>query len=227
MEMKNNGKKGRGFMISGVLLTAAALFLSGYNLWDEYQATKNTRMALVQVAEIIPEGVKSAEQQLEDVSSLAEMEIPDFILNPDMDMPEKVIDGQAYIGVVEIPELNLELPIISEWNDERLKISPCRYTGSVYTNDMILAGHSYKNHFRYIRNLDAGDSVIFTDMDGNRFVYEVLEMEVIAGTDLERMTEGEWDLSLFTCTYGGQSRNTIRCKLSENGNGWMSRGAGY
>ena len=213
MEMKRNRKKGRFMMILGLLLTAAALLLAGYNLWDDYRAGQIANTALQMVSQEIPEGVENIEKQLEKVSSLGEVEVPDFVLNPEMSMPERDIDGQTYIGVVEIPKLELVLPIISEWDDEKLRISPCRYTGSVYMNDMILAGHSYVNHFRYIRKLVNGDSVIFTDMDGNRFVYEVIGAEVIAGTDVEGMLAGEWDLTLFTCTPGGQSRNTVRCQL--------------
>ena len=54
--------------------------------------------------------------------SLEILEIPDYILNPDMEMPKTKVDGQEYIGVVEIPALSLTLPVISECNDEKLKI---------------------------------------------------------------------------------------------------------
>lgn len=149
------------------------------------------------------------------------MEIPEFVHNPQMEMPEKVIDGQIYIGVVEIPTLSLKLPVIRDWSDERLKIAPCRYVGSVYTGDLIISGHSYKKHFRYIRKLVEGDPVIFTDMDGNRFVYQVSGTEVIAPDGVEQMVSGEWDLTLFTCTYNGSSRHTVRCTLVPEENPWM------
>lgn len=84
-------------------------------------------------------------QEIESESEKAE--IPEFVHNPQMEMPEKVIDGQIYIGVVEIPTLSLKLPVIRDWSDERLKIAPCRYVGSIYTGDLIISGHSYKNIF--------------------------------------------------------------------------------
>ena len=207
-------------MTLGVLFIAAAVVLTCYNLWDERQAEQNVSAAMEQVAKVIPEELKSVEEQLKDVSSLEEVEIPDYILNPDMEMPKTKVDGQEYIGVVEIPALSLTLPVISECDDEKLKISPCRYMGSAYTNDLILSGHSYKTHFRYIRTLDIGNSVIFTDMDGNRFEYEVCGIEVIPETNVEQMEVGEWDLSLFTCTYDGNSRHTVRCKLVSDAIRW-------
>ncbi len=204
-------------MVVGLLFCAAALFLAMYNLWDDSRAGKDASQAYELVAEeIVRDQQEETEAEVEQ-----EEELPDFVIHPEMPMPEEEIDGQMYIGVVEMPTLELSLPIISEWSDEKLRLSPCRYVGSAYTRDLILSGHSYKNHFRYIRDLAAGDPVIFTDMDGNRFIYEVLGMEVIADWDIERMEAGDWDLSLFTCTYGGKSRNTIRCKLNEAENEWM------
>lgn len=220
--MKKSKHDGVLLKIMGLLLTAAALSLTGYNLWGEYQAERNADQALVQVAEAMPETEPEEESEAQEAESESEkMEIPEFVHNPQMEMPEKVIDGQIYIGVVEIPPLSLKLPVIRDWSDERLKIAPCRYVGSVYTGDLIISGHSYKKHFRYIRKLVEGDPVIFTDMDGNRFVYQVSGTEVIAPDGVEQMVSGEWDLTLFTCTYNGSSRHTVRCTLVPEENPWM------
>lgn len=220
--MKKSKHNGVLLKIMGLLLTAAAFSLTGYNLWGEYQAERNADQALVQVAEAMPETEPEEESEAQEAESESEkMEIPEFVHNPQMEMPEKVIDGQIYIGVVEIPPLSLKLPVIRDWSDERLKIAPCRYVGSVYTGDLIISGHSYKKHFRYIRKLVEGDPVIFTDMDGNRFVYQVSGTEVIAPDGVEQMVSGEWDLTLFTCTYNGSSRHTVRCTLVPEENPWM------
>ena len=153
-------------MFMGLLLSVAALFLAVYTLWGEYQAKVQSEAALGLVEEYIGSGTV-AETEAEEVVTETEPEevpVPEFLYDPTMEMPEELIDGQKYIGVVEIPDLGLTLPIISEWSDAKLKISPCRYVGSAYTNDMILSGHSYVNHFRYIRKLERGAEIIFTDM---------------------------------------------------------------
>ena len=49
-------------------------------------------------------------------------------------------------------------------------------------------------------------------MNGNVFFYTVEDLEVVPGTGTEEMISTEWDLTLFTCTYGGQDRYTVRCK---------------
>ncbi len=150
------------------------------------------------------------EQPQQDIT---EIEIPDYVLNPEMDMPVLEHNGQDYIGVLEIPVLGLELPVISEWSYPRLKIAPCRYTGSIYTKDMVISAHNYQAHFGQLKNLYEGDRIIFTDADGNVFTYAVDFIETLSPYAIEDMTSGLWDLTLFTCTVGGSYRVTVRCDL--------------
>lgn len=58
--------------------------------------------------------------------------------------------------------------------------------------------------------------IIFTlkeVMDGNVFTYKMVEQETLLPTSIDAMESGDWDLTLFTCTVGGQSRVTIRFEL--------------
>ena len=138
---------------------------------------------------------------------------PPFVQYPEMEMPTREIDGQTYIGMVEVPALELSLPVISEWTYPRLKKAPCRYVGSVYSKDMVICGHNYDRHFGRLKDLAVGDEVRFTDMDGNVFFYSVCGTEQLGKYAVEDMLAGEWDLTLFTCTKGGRMRVTVRCKL--------------
>lgn len=139
----------------------------------------------------------------------------DYVKHPDMEMPTKRIGGQYYIGELEIPALGLELPVMDEWSYPRLRIAPCRYAGSVYSGDIVIAGHNYLRHFGRLKNLQTGDAVRFTDADGNVFSYAVSNVEILTPTDITGMCTGDWDMTLFTCTYGGAKRVTIRLKLVE------------
>lgn len=121
------------------------------------------------------------------------------------------IDDREYIGVLSIPALGRELPVISSWDYPGLRVAPCRYTGSAYTDDLVIATHNYASHFGRLRELSQGDSIRFTDTDGNVFDYVVSELEILEPYAVSQMTEGDWDLTLFTCTPGGQYRVTLRC----------------
>lgn len=215
-------RKGQLLVAVGLLLMAAALFLLGYNLYDAARAADAVEQARSQLAVLIP-----AEDLLENVESLpAEttgaasptissetvLSIPDYLLNPGMEMPTRMVDGVAYIGILQIPTLELELPVISQWSYAALKQAPCRYSGSAYTGNLILAGHNYATHFGRLQSLHQEDTVIFTDMDGNRFVYKVVEVESLPDTAVEEMEMGQWELTLFTCNYSRDRRITIRCE---------------
>ncbi|MBQ4601799.1 MAG: sortase [Clostridia bacterium] len=134
----------------------------------------------------------------------------------DMQMPTAEIDGESYIGYIYIPTLeDLELPVMSEWSYDRLKKSPCKYSGNVYEGNMVLLGHNYTAHFGKLSRLTQGDKVYFTDINGILYSYEVVGIDILDQTDIEAMSSGEYDLSLFTCDYSGKNRLTVRCIVSK------------
>lgn len=142
----------------------------------------------------------------------APAETPDVpTATPVPEMPTKVINGEEYIGYLELPTLGLTLPVMSEWSYARLKLAPCRYFGSVY-DKMVLLAHRYMRHFGHIREMEIGDPVQFVDVEGNIYRYEVVASEILEKPETERMISGDWDLTLFTCTPSGVSRVTVRCK---------------
>ena len=196
-------KKGTWLMTGGLLLIAAALFLTCFNLWDERRATNSAGEALRELEAVRPEEAEATEP--------GEAEIPAYLLDPGREMPAVEVDGGRYIGVLEVPSLGLELPVMETWSYPNLRVAPCRYSGSAYQDDMIVAAHNYKTHFGQLKELRPGDEVRFTDTEGNVFRYVVAELETLGKYDIEEMTSGDWDLTLFTCTYGGQSRVTVRC----------------
>lgn len=201
-------------MMTGLLLLAAAFLLTGYNMWDERRAEKASREMLSQM-ELPVEEAKERFAEWEAGVQGSEVDIPDYVLNPYMEMPVTVIEGHKYIGVLSVPSLGLDLPVMSEWSYPKLKIAPCRYKGSAYTHNLIIAGHNYRKHFSPIKSLEPGERIVFTDAEGNQFFYQVDTVEILKKTAVEQMEAGEWDLTLFTCTYGGQTRFTLRCILEE------------
>ena len=200
-------QKGNLLIAFGVILLAGALGLACFNVYE----AKNAREASLLACSVIEEQI--AEKKPEENPSSqnpAEEEIPDYILHPEMEMPVITVDGIDYIGTVEIPALGIKLPVISEWSYPGLKKAPCRYFGSVYTDNMVIAGHNYSSHFKGLEDVPKGELVIFYDADGNGFLYRVSAKEVLPPTAVEEMTSG-WDLTLFTCNAAGTYRVAIRC----------------
>ena len=196
--MKRRTRKGEALFCLGALMIAAALGLALYNLSRQAAAGKSSESGLRKLTETV------AERRTEQAAAEKE-------LYPNLEMPVVTIDGYDYIGWIELPALELTLPVMSEWDAARLKIAPCRYSGSVYSGDLVIAAHNYASHFGRLSALSPGDEVIFTDAEGREFRYAVADAEILPPTAVEEMTAGEWPLTLFTCTYGGRTRLTIRC----------------
>ena len=200
--------KGKLLTGVGLLLIAAALLLTVYNIRESDRAGSESEEMVVRMESLtadLPERLETEKKEL----------VPEYKKNPEMEMPTVEVNGQECVGMIEIPALGLKLPVISEWSDAKLKKAPCRYSGSAYLKNMIIAGHNYSTHFSGIKRLNPGDSVVFTDADGNVFSYEVAEIETVGGYDIEKMEAGDWDLTLFTCTNKGKARAAVRCREIE------------
>ena len=185
---------------SGVLLILFALSLFSYNFSVSLNAKNSSKM----IFEELNENINNENLNYKD--------------NPNIQMPTVKINGYDCIGTVKIPALNVTLPVISNWSYKNLRLSPCRYSGSVYQNNLIICAHNFKWHFGKIKNLKTGDKVEFCDVNGNVFNFNVSDIETVNPTAPENMTNGEWDLTLFTCTVGGTARVTVRCVRESDGN---------
>lgn len=216
MFKKNDGKINI-FIMMGLLLVAAALLLVAYNIYDEKRAGEVAEGAL---SELEKKQLEAPDVQL-PTNSLGEYnldlvddetEIPDYILNPDMDMPLATIEGQDYIGTISLPKLYKKLPVISSWDYDKMKLAPCVYSGTTYKDNLILIAHNYDTHFGDLDNLVLDDGLSITDMDGNEFKYVVVEKEILEPNAIEQLASGDWDLTLITCTISGQTRLAVRCE---------------
>ncbi len=204
--------KGRGWMIVGtvMILCAAGLLLKNVlSAQNAAEATEDAMMTLVQRVYAVAEIPEKLPEET------AENHIPAWMRDPFLPMPETEIDGVPYVGYLEIPSLELRLPVISEWDYDRLQISPCRYSGSVYLDNMVIAAHNYPSHFGRLKELVPGEELYFTDVDGNVFAFTVSASEVLPPTAVEDVVAGEWPLTLFTCTVGGAARVVVRCSAKQ------------
>ncbi|MBQ6386159.1 MAG: sortase [Lachnospiraceae bacterium] len=135
-------------------------------------------------------------------------------------MPTETIDGQRYIGKLEIPSLGLTLPVMENWDYERLKISPCRYSGSYYYDDLVICAHNYARHFSPIKWIGIGVEVNFINVKDEVYRYKTSNIEtvdpvsvddMIKNTHNDKKSKKDWDMTLFTCNTGGQTRCAVRC----------------
>lgn len=195
-------------IILGVVCLLAAVGLVVYNRQDE-QAAADFSQSLLKEVRILMDQTQSnpdrPQQPPQSTVATQDMATPS-------EMPRVTVNGYECIGILSIPVLELELPILADWSYAKLKKAPCHYYGTYYQPDFVIAGHNYKAHFKKLSSLQEGDLVIFTDATGGTHYYEVVLLETLQKeATLEMITSG-FDLSLYTCTPGGASRVTVRCK---------------
>ena len=188
-------KLGKYLIILGLILIVISLSLFTFNNLEDYQASKASHEVLKMIddnkSEEIVTNVSNLTKQDEDVIS---------------------IKGNDYIGIIEIPTINLKLPIMSEFTYDKLKVAPCRYFGSILTNDLVICGHSYQAHFGNLYKLQPKDIIIINDFH-KQYIYEVETIEILEATDITNMLDSEFDLTLYTCTKDSLRRVTIRANL--------------
>ena len=129
---------------------------------------------------------------------------------PGIEMPGEKVNGHEYIGTLSIPSLGLKVPVQRNWSYENLSVSPCRYSGSAYADNLAIIAHTY--HFGKLSSLALDATVTFTDMENNVFRYVVREKNTISPNDANEIAHSDYDLTLVTCTISGTKRVAVYCE---------------
>ena len=187
-----------------LILLGLALAFCGAALYASYDreaslAKRNTEMLLQEL------NYELSQRQLNGVETET----------PEGQMPQILLEGQAVIGVLSVEKLGLELPIIENWDYEKLKVSPCRYLGSLEEGNLILLGHNYTSHFGRLKELDAGSEIVFFDLEEKAHTFSIAKTEILKPNQVEELESSPYPLTIFTCTPSGQSRYVVYCEKSE------------
>ena len=224
-------RKKKIFRLEFFLSVFLLCILSSYAIYAEYDRNKSE--------EVSREILSSIEFQ--DTTEVVEEEVTIVILNAipeervsgtevvqteqELDTPEEqelvASDGTVYhaIGVINIPSINVNYPILSTYSDELLKIAPCKFHGPNpnAVGNLCIAGHNYKNDkfFSKVPKLEIGDIIEITDLSGKTIQYSVYNKFIVNPDQLEstsQLTNGRREITLITCTNDNKQRHIIKAR---------------
>ena len=186
------------------MVSALLLFL--YNTIEAKIAGDASSEALSSLQDVIAHPVHTEMLPEETVTTEDTVEL----FEPEV-LESVEIDGYSYIGYLSIPAFELELPVMAQISEDRLYKAPCLEAGSPITDDCVIAGHNYKYHFLPLHNIQEGEKVTFTYMNGYVVEYAVSLRTIVDPTDIPAVHDSEHDFVMYTCTSGGTNRVAVYC----------------
>lgn len=133
-----------------------------------------------------------------------------------VDMPEK-IENYDVLGEIEIQSIGVKKYILSRTTDESLDLSVTRFWGEGIheSGNFSIIGHNYSGIFKDLKELVLGDTFTLTSKDGRICTYVIYDIFIVEPNDvscIEDSLNGEREVTLITCTPGGERRLILKAK---------------
>ena len=226
-------KKKKAFKFEFFLSVFLLCVLSSYAIYAEYDRNKSEEVSKEILQEIsFQDSTKLVDEEVivvrlnaipeeENTTTTQVVQIEQKIEVPE-EQKLTASDGTVYytIGVINIPSINVNYPILSTYTDELLKIAPCKFHGANpnEVGNLCIAGHNYKNSkfFSKVPNLQLGDTIEITDLSGRMLTYTVYDKFIVNPDDLactSQITNGKKEITLITCTNDNKQRHIIKARV--------------
>lgn len=161
-------------------------------------------------------------EQIKQVDLNSELPSEEINIENNTDTPtvtEIEIDGYKVLGIIRIPKINLEYPILNETTDISMKKSITKFWGPELNQigNLSLAGHNNKDGtmFGRIKKLKNGDIIEIEDLYKNTVQYQIFNIYVIDPNDVtcvESVDPNTKEVTLITCTNGNRNRLIVKAR---------------
>lgn len=175
----------------GAILVVASIGLLVYSMRGYEIDTNN---AIVQIEKLLPKITQSVPQEKGN-NAMSSMEI----------------DGESYVALLEMDMYKFKMPVRSVWDEKAVEAVPCRYSGSVYNNTLVIAATDAEGQMDFVNSVNTGDRLTVTDMRGEQFSYKVVKVENSNTATAEELNTDEFDLTIFVEYSGPTDYLFIRC----------------
>ena len=178
--------------------------------------------ALVLVVFVIKKNVESNKIEKNTQSVLQEIKKEKKSNPNDIDVIQEIdqeIEGYKVVGIINIPKINIEYPILEKTNKESLKLSITKFYGEKINQigNVVLAGHNNLNNkmFGKIDKLENGDIIELTDSQMVTIKYEVFDKYIIDPNDISciyPVDENSREVTLITCINRDKNRLIVKAR---------------
>jgi len=135
-------------------------------------------------------------------------------ISPNPNMPSLEINDVDYVALLEIPSLNLALPVADGWNSKKLYNSPARFYGSCYDHSLVIGGADNSHQFSFCDKIEGGTIITITDMTGAQFSYTVSRVDRSKSAESNWLISKDCDLTLFCRDAYSMEYIAVRCSFA-------------
>ena len=214
--MKTKDRKIRIILI----ILAITIFMISFifaNQWIVKEKTKNVDKQ-VKTSFVSTENVNTGSgMQEEDTIKDSENTAQDTSIHQTKESILTTYKGYPVIAKLEIPKINLETYVISEYSNQALGVSVTKFYGGNpnEVGNFCIAGHNYitKNMFHDLKKLSIGDTFTLVDTNNHEGIYKIYLVETVEPNEtqcLSQNTDGRIEVTLITCTTDSSKRIIVK-----------------
>ena len=128
------------------------------------------------------------------------------------------LSGYEVTGILQIPDLNRSWPIIASGDAAATAKMPSIYGGNPASGDLVIADGADNQQFSGLKDLPDGSEVVFTDISGHEYRYQLATVETVPSSKLSAIARHRerWDAAIITPNFSGRSQIVIRLVKAEN-----------
>lgn len=178
--------------------------------------------ALVLATLVIKKNIESKKIENNTHAVLQEIKKGNKVTTNEIDVIQEIneeIGGYKVIGIINIPKINIEYPILEKTNKESLDLSITKFYGEKINQkgNVVLAGHNRLNNtmFGKMDKLENGDIIELTDSQMVTVKYQVFSKYVIDPNDIDcifPIDENTREVTLITCTNRDKNRLVVKAR---------------
>ena len=176
--MKNGFTIQKICILVGACLLIGAIVILALWRWNINNSEKRAQYYVDTLRALIPEPQNAALEERRDNT-----------------MSVLSVDGTDFVGIVELPHYASALPVCADWGNTNNY--PCRFSGSIYNGTMQIGATTQKGQYDFYRELSVGDTVIFTDVEGNKYTFTITSLRYEKHADQAALQQEEAPLTLF------------------------------